>query len=249
MQLQKAGNTTETTETQLKFDKELSKTLLTALIAGSRTPFATTAGSHYVMHDSLRNRSIGLASDDVRKLSNAWQRGKLVLNKGSAPYKSMLGEKSLTWRSSLFLRRGVRTVWTAPSLLRASHFKRYWGSDKCGVFQSIDDLPACFCMGRYLWLEPIFSGCGAVTLHLQALSGVIGRNIALWQNLWVEVGRFEHRLSSARVTCALRPVRSIRHILESRCAEHCASNAFLTSFQATSRQDHPSPPPPPLRLF
>ena len=39
---------------------------------------------------------IGLASDDVTKRSNAWQRGKLVVNKGSAPYKSMLGEKSLT---------------------------------------------------------------------------------------------------------------------------------------------------------
>ena len=37
-------------------------------------------------------RSIELASDDVKKLSNAWQRGKLVLNKDSAPYKSMLGE-------------------------------------------------------------------------------------------------------------------------------------------------------------
>ena len=68
--------------------------------------------------------TIGLASDDVRKLSNAWQRGKLVLNKGSAPYKSMQGEKSLTWRSSLFLRREVRTVLTTPSLLSASHFKR-----------------------------------------------------------------------------------------------------------------------------
>ena len=99
---------------------------------------------------------IGLASDDVTKLSNAWQREKLVLNKVSAPYKSMLGEKSLTWRSSLFLRGEVRTVFTTTSQLSASHFKRFWGSDKCGaVFQSIDDLPACFCMGRYLCLEPI----------------------------------------------------------------------------------------------
>ena len=68
----------------------------------------------------------------------------------------MLGEKSLTWRSSLFLRREVRTVLTTPSLLSASHFKTWWGSDKRGtVFRSIDDLPACFCMGRYLCLEPI----------------------------------------------------------------------------------------------
>ena len=99
---------------------------------------------------------IGLASDDVTKLSNAWQRRKLVLNKGSVPYKSMLGEKSLTGRSSLFLRREVWTVLKTSSQLSASHFKRYWGSDKSGaVFRSIDDLPACFCMGRYLCLEPI----------------------------------------------------------------------------------------------
>ena len=33
--------------------------------------------------------------------------------------------------------------------------------------------------------------------------GVIGRNIALWQNLWVGVGRFERRSSSARASLAL----------------------------------------------
>ena len=105
---------------------------------------------------SPNSSPIGLASDDVTTLSNAWQRRKLVLNKGSVPYKSMLGEKSLTGRSSLFLRREVWTVLTTSSQLSASHFKRYWGSDKSGaVFRSIDNLPACFCMGRYLCLEPI----------------------------------------------------------------------------------------------
>ena len=48
-----------------------------------------------------------LASDDVTKHSNVWQRGKLVLNKDSAPYKCMLGEKSLAGQSSLFLRGEV----------------------------------------------------------------------------------------------------------------------------------------------
>ena len=68
----------------------------------------------------------------------------------------MLGEKSLVGRSSLFLRGEVWTVLTTPTQLSASHFKRFWESDKCGaVFWSIDDLPACFCMGRYLCLEPI----------------------------------------------------------------------------------------------
>ena len=98
---------------------------------------------------------IGLASDEVKKLSNAWQRGKLVLNKDSAPHKSMLGKKSLTGRSSLFLRGEVWTVLTTSSQLSVSHSKRYRGSDKCGaVFRSIDNLQACFCMGRYLSLEP-----------------------------------------------------------------------------------------------
>ena len=68
----------------------------------------------------------------------------------------MLGETSLTGRSSLFLRGEVWTVLTTASQLSASHFKRCRGSDKCGaVFWSIDDLPACFCMGRCLCLEPI----------------------------------------------------------------------------------------------
>ena len=107
-------------------------------------------------HIKVSSDTIGLTSDDVTKPSNAWQRGKLVLNKDSAPYKSMLGEKSLTGRSSLFLSGEIRTVLTTPSRLSASHFKRSRGSDKCGaVFRSIDNLPACFCMGRYLCLEPI----------------------------------------------------------------------------------------------
>ena len=105
---------------------------------------------------SLAAWGIGLASDDVTKHSNAWQRRKLVLNKDSVPYKSMLGEKSLAGRSSLFLRGEVWTGLTTPLQLSASHFKRCWGSDKCGaVFRSIDNLPACFCMGRCLCLEPI----------------------------------------------------------------------------------------------
>ena len=105
---------------------------------------------------AVASQSIGLASDDVTKLSNAWQRGKLVLNKDSAPYKSMLAGKSLPGRSSLFLLGEIGTVLTTPSRLSASHFKRSRRSDKCGaVFRSIDDLPACFCMGRCLCLEPI----------------------------------------------------------------------------------------------
>ena len=36
-----------------------------------------------------------------------------------------------------------------------------------------------------------------LTQKNQTLWGVIGRNIALWQNLWVGVGRFERRSSSA----------------------------------------------------
>ena len=78
--------------------------------------------------------SIGLASDDVTKLSNAWQWGKLVLIKDSAPYKGMLGEKSLTGRSSLFLRGEVGTVLTTPPQLRASHFKDIGYRTSAGPF-------------------------------------------------------------------------------------------------------------------
>ena len=42
-----------------------------------------------------------------------------------------------------------------------------------------------------------------LTQKNQTLQGVIGRNIALWQNLWVRVGRFERRSSSARASLAL----------------------------------------------
>ena len=114
--------------------------------------------SRHRMHDAERTplASIGLASDDVRKPSNAWQRGKLVLNKDCVPYKSMLGEKSFAVRSSLFFRREVWTALTTLSQLCASHIKRFRRSDKWGaVFRSIDDFPAWFCMGRCLCLEPI----------------------------------------------------------------------------------------------
>ena len=42
-----------------------------------------------------------------------------------------------------------------------------------------------------------------LTQKNQTLWGVIGRNIALWQNLWVGVGRFERRSSSARASPVL----------------------------------------------
>ena len=84
-------------------------------------------------HASVRC-SIGLASDDVTKLSNAWQRGKLVLNKVSGPYKSMLGEKSLTWRSSLFLRGEVRMVLQLLHSLVPHVSKDFWDRTSAGPF-------------------------------------------------------------------------------------------------------------------
>ena len=79
-----------------------------------------------------------------------------ILNKDCVPYKSMLGDKSLAGRSSLFFRREIWKVLTTLSQLSASHIKRFWGSDKYGaVFWSIDNFPACFCMGRCPCLEPV----------------------------------------------------------------------------------------------
>ena len=68
----------------------------------------------------------------------------------------------------------------------------------------------------------------------QTLKGVIGRNIALWQICGsgyadLNVGR---RPLARRLRSAAGSINSGRHILESRCAEHCANDAFLTSFRA-----------------
>ena len=47
--------------------------------------------------------SIGLASDDVTKLSNAWQRGKLVLNTAKeASHSKACWEKSLSLGEALY---------------------------------------------------------------------------------------------------------------------------------------------------
>ena len=55
------------------------------------------------------HKHIGLASDDVTKHSNAWQRGKLVLKK-IAPHTKACWEKSLSVGEALysFLERSER---------------------------------------------------------------------------------------------------------------------------------------------
>ena len=55
----------------------------------------------------------------------------------------------------------------------------------------------------------------------------VGRGRPIWTSVVVR----------AHVSCAQRPVQSGDHILESRCAERCANDAFLTSFRATLRVD------------
>ena len=134
------GSKTQTNSTQLPF--QLGSTLLR---------------SFKPSHRKKKHRSVGLASDDVTKLSNAWQQQKLVRNKGSVTYKSMLGEKSLTWQSFFFsfVERSARFWQLFHSLVR--HISKDSGDRTSAgpFFRSIDDLPACFCMGRYLCLEPI----------------------------------------------------------------------------------------------
>ena len=90
--------------------------------------------------------TIGLASDDVAKLSNAWQRGKLVLNKGSAHTKACWEKVSHLAKLFISSQRGSNGFDNFfTGYISASHFKGYWGSDKCGaVFRSIDDFSACF---------------------------------------------------------------------------------------------------------
>ena len=122
-------------------------------MAGVRSKYCGVPMLHHYESGTVGKKRHRLASDDVTKLRKAWQRGKLLLNKGSVPDKAC-------WEKSLSLGEASYSFvdWSERfwQLLSASHFKRYWGSDKCvAVFRSIDDLQACFCMGRYLCLEPI----------------------------------------------------------------------------------------------
>ena len=71
-----------------------------------------------------------------------------------------------------------------------------------------------------------------LTPKIQSLQGVFGRNIALWQQVLVGIGRFPSKWPPARASLALCG-RVNCHILESRCGERCANNEFLTSSQAT----------------
>ena len=68
----------------------------------------------------------GLASDDVTKHSNAWQRGKLVLNKDSVPYKSMLGAREASDWVKLFipLQKGLKGF--DNSFTGYINTKNYW---------------------------------------------------------------------------------------------------------------------------
>ena len=52
----------------------------------------------------------------------------------------------------------------------------------------------------------------------------VGRSRPIWTSVVVRARRLRSAAGS---------INSGRHILESRCAEHCANDAFLTSFRAT----------------
>ena len=45
--------------------------------------------------------------------------------------------------------------------------------------------------------------------------------------------KWRERLRARRLRYAAELINSDRHILESRCADHCANEAFLTSFRVT----------------
>ena len=71
------------------------------------------------LHATASKDTLGLASDDVTKHSNAWQRKNLVLNKDSAPYKCMRGESpSLGEALYSFLERSERFWQLLHSLVR-----------------------------------------------------------------------------------------------------------------------------------
>ena len=59
----------------------------------------------------------------------------------------------------------------------------------------------------------------------------MGRRRPIWMSVVVR-----RRLCARRLRSAAGSINSGRHILESRCAERCANDAFLTSFRATLTQ-------------
>ena len=74
-----------------------------------------------------------------------------------APHTKACWEKSLSLGEALysFVERSGR-FWQLLHNLVCHISKDIGDRDMCGaVFRSIDDLPACFCMGCYLCLEPI----------------------------------------------------------------------------------------------
>ena len=105
--------------------------------------------------------AIGLASDDVRKLINAWQRGKLVLNKGSAHTKACW-EKSLSLGEALyfFVEKSER-FWQLLHCL-VHHISKMVGIGQVrGRFLVDRRSPSMLLYGTLSLLRTNFAGCYA----------------------------------------------------------------------------------------
>ena len=90
-----------------------------------------------------------------QKPSNAWQRGKLVLNKDCVPYQNMLGDRQVARWLKLFnlFYRGLKGFDNSFIALFVP-YEEISGIGRA-VLGSIDDFPACFFMEPCLCSEPI----------------------------------------------------------------------------------------------
>ena len=114
---------------------------------------------------------IGLASDDVTKHSNAWQRGKLVLNKGSAPHTQKHAGRKVPHWAKLYIPswRGLNGF-ANPFTAQCVTFQKIMGIGQVRGRFSIDRRsPSMLLYGTLSLCTTNFVGCGAVTQHLQAL--------------------------------------------------------------------------------
>ena len=117
-----------------------------------------------IQHVTMGLKLKGLTSDNVKKPNNAWQRGKLVLNKDCVPYKACWKtSRSLVEALYSFVERYKRFWRLFHSLVR--HISRDWGSDKCarGRFSVDRRFPSMLLYGTLSSFRTNFAGCCVVT--------------------------------------------------------------------------------------
>ena len=147
---------------------------------------------------NLESSTIGLASDDVTKHSNAWQRGKLVLNK-VAPIQKHAGEKVSHWAKFFIpLWRGLNGFDNSVTFQKISGIGQLRGRF------SVDRRSARMLLfGTLSLFRTNFAGCYA------SCCGVRKHFQALWL-LVIHQQKYSRKLTGERKSNAVMPSSSKR---------------------------------------